>query len=105
MPGGGPKASQRPSVQHAGKRKSKELASSCESFEHVNRHPAPLPASALAITREQGADSRPQLGAPEGGVIVLTRPVAPMFNNIKQVNAKNKSISLTINNLLEVAAK
>ena len=66
----GPKASQRPSVQHAGKRKANELAGS-----------APLPASTWAVPGKQAAASSRQLRPPVGGVTyaaVKAGPVAPI---------------------------
>jgi hypothetical protein len=83
--GGGPKASQRPPGQHAGKRKANELASSGDSTEPTNRRPAhgagsaPLPAF-TSVTGEQAALGSRQLSHPEGGVThaaVLAGPVAP----------------------------
>jgi len=83
--GGGPKASQRPPSQNAGKRKATELAGSGDSTEPVNRHPAfcagsaPLPAFSPA-TDEIAAFGSRQLGPPEGGVTyaaVLVGPAAP----------------------------
>ena len=84
-PEGGPKASQRPASQHAGKRKANELASSGDSIEPANRRPAPgarsepLPAIS-SVTGELAAVGSRQLGPPEGGVTyaaVLAMPVAP----------------------------
>jgi hypothetical protein len=73
-PGGGAGDPQRPTGQLAGKRKANELASSGESSEPANRRPAPydgpapLPASAPAVTGEHAASCSRQLGPPEGGV-------------------------------------
>jgi hypothetical protein len=86
----GARASQRSLTQLAGKRKANELTSSGGSFEPANRCPAPgdgfvpLPASASAVTGEQAADCRRQLGPPKGGATyaaVLARPVAPLQPN------------------------
>jgi len=83
VPRGGPKASQCPPSQHAGKRKANELASN--SVEPANRRPAPssgstpLPA-VLSVTGELAAIGSRQLGPPEGGVTyaaVLARPITP----------------------------
>jgi hypothetical protein len=69
---GGARASQRSSIQLAGKLKANELARSGESFEPANRRTAPgdgfapLSASALAVTAEQAAACSRQLGPPEG---------------------------------------
>jgi hypothetical protein len=41
-PGGGPKAAQRPTSQHAGKRKASELASLGDSIVPANTCPTPL---------------------------------------------------------------
>jgi hypothetical protein len=70
----GATASQRSSSQLADKRKANELASSGELLEPANRSPAPgdgsapLHKSASAVTGEQAATCRRQLGASEGGV-------------------------------------
>ena len=84
-PGGGPKASQRPSSQHAAKSKANVLASSGDSIEPANRCPAPgagsVPLPAISsFTSELAAVGSRQLGPPEGGVThaaVLAGPVAP----------------------------
>ena len=85
--GCGARAPQRSSGQLTGKRKSNELASSGESLEPANRHPAPsdgsapLPASASAVMGELAAPCSRQLVSPEGGVTyatALARSVAPL---------------------------
>jgi hypothetical protein len=79
-------ASQRSSIQLAGKRKANELASSGDCSEPTIRSPAPgagsapLPATSTESPGEQDAISGPQIGSSEGGVtyaVVAVGPVAP----------------------------
>jgi hypothetical protein len=68
------KTSQRLPSQHAGKRKTNELASSGDSNEPANRRPAPGTGSAplpafTSVTGEQAAFGSRQLGPPEKGVM------------------------------------
>jgi hypothetical protein len=72
-PGGGTGALPRPSRQLPGKCKANKLESSGDTSEPTNRclahseGPAPLPASASAVTGELAASSSQKLGPPEGG--------------------------------------
>jgi hypothetical protein len=81
--GGGLKAPQQPSSQHTAKRKANELASSGNSNEPTNRHPAPaagpapLPTTS-SVTGKPAAFGSWQLGPPGRGVTytaVLAGPV------------------------------
>jgi hypothetical protein len=83
--GGVARASQRPCIQLAGKRKANELASSGDSSEQANRRPAPGVRSAplptiASVTGEEPAVGNREHGPPEGGVTyadVLAGPVSP----------------------------
>ena len=80
MPSGGARVPQRSWSQLASKRKTNELASSGDSSEPANRHPAPTAGSAnSAVTGEEAATCSRQLVSPEGGVTyaaALAGPVA-----------------------------
>ena len=83
-PGGGPRTSQRPPSRQAGKRKANELENSGDSMEPAIRRPAPdagsTPIPAKPPTGEQAANSRRQVGPPEGGSTyadVLAASAAP----------------------------
>ena len=79
----GPKASQCPFSQHAGKRKANELESSGDSIEPANRRPAPgtesapLPAIS-SVTSELAAIGNRQLRPPEEGVTYAAVLVGPV---------------------------